>query len=223
MNVYILVEGKRTEKKIYPKWLSILAPDLIKINYVEEALSNNYYLISGEGFPSLLHHLENAINEVNELNKYDYLVVCLDTEETSCEERNIEIKDYLSKRNIILKSAELVIIAQNPCFETWFLGNRKMFKRNPQNSTLCDYIKYYNIQTNDPELMSAYDAGNTKAQFHASYLREIFRERNIVYTKKNPGDVGEDFFLRELINRNLETGHIPSFKVFLDFCRKINL
>lgn len=30
MNIYFLVEGKRTEMKVYPKWLSILIPNLGK-------------------------------------------------------------------------------------------------------------------------------------------------------------------------------------------------
>lgn len=60
---------------------------------------------------------------------------------------------------------------------------------------------------------------NTRAQFHHSYLREIFNERNIVYTKQKPEIVGEETFLNELINRSTETSHISSFKNFIDFIK----
>lgn len=216
MNLYFLVEGKRTERKVYPMWLSILKPELTKVNYAVDVQSNNYYLISGEGYPSLLSHLENAIDEVNEIDKFDYLILCLDSEEVSSQTRKEEILKYIANKHIELKKTELVIIIQHPCFETWFLGNRKIFKRNPQSQTLNQYINFYDVRENDPELMPCYQE-NTRAQFHHSYLREIFNERNIVYTKQKPGIVGEETFLNELINRSIETEHISSFKEFIDF------
>jgi len=53
MNWYFLVEGK-TERKIYPQWISYLMPHLSRIDSPGEAQNNHYYLISGGGFPSLL-------------------------------------------------------------------------------------------------------------------------------------------------------------------------
>ncbi|KAA6344375.1 hypothetical protein EZS27_007994 [termite gut metagenome] len=218
MNVYFLVEGRKTEKKVYPQWLSVLVPKLTKVDDANSVFENNYYLFSGEGFPSILHHLKNAVEEVNTIGGYDYLVVCLDAEETSCEERKTEIRNFLSKERAILLHTELVIIVQNPCIETWFLGNRTLFKRTPKSDTLQRYIEFYNVRTDDPELMPSYYEDSTKAQFHASYLRKIFEERGIGYTKKNPDEVGKPHFLQELIKRNEETNHISSFKSFIDFC-----
>jgi len=56
MNVYFLVEGRRTEKKIYPKWLSHLVPELTKVDFFEDVKEFNYKLFSGFGFPHLLHN-----------------------------------------------------------------------------------------------------------------------------------------------------------------------
>ena len=212
MNLYFLVEGKQTERKVYPKWLSILSPQLTQITFAKDVTKNNFYLISGEGYPSLLHHLKNAVEEVNEIGNYDFLIVCLDAEETSIEERKATIIDFLKRENLQLKQGKLIIIVQNPCFETWFLGNRKIFKRNPQSTVL---------QPNDPELMSSRNKEQTKAQFHHDYLKEIFTERNITYTKKNPGTVCDASFLQELIKRSQETGHLLSFKELLDFCQSL--
>ena len=222
MNVYILVEGKRTEKKVYPAWLSILTPHLKKVDIAGDVSDDNYYLISGEGYPSLLSHLKNAIEEVNEISKFQYLVLCLDAEEETVQGRIDEINTYLKREKCILQHAELVIVVQNPCFETWFLGNRKLFKRQPQSPELCRYIRFYNVSEEDPEEMPALVDHMTRAQFHVAYLREMFEERNISYSKRNPGELCETRFLTELIKRNEETSHISSFREFLNLCDMIN-
>ncbi|WP_455592585.1 hypothetical protein [Bacteroides sp.] len=219
MNLYFLVEGRRTERKVYPMWLSVLRPDITKVDYAADANANNYYLISGEGYPSLLNHLENAIKEVNTLNCYDYLILCLDAEETTIEERKNEVLQHLQSKKIELTKAKLIILVQNPCFETWFLGNRKIFKRTPQSELLNEYINFYDVRQKDPEEMPCHKE-NTRAQFHHAYLCEIFKERNITYSKQKPGNVGEATFLSELINRNTETGHISSFSEFINFIQK---
>jgi hypothetical protein len=57
--------------------------------------------------------------------------------------------------------------------------------------------------------------------FHSSYLQQLLLERNIRYSKNSPQGVIEEYFLQNLINRNQKTGHIQSFKSFIDFCDKI--
>ncbi|MCB4235553.1 hypothetical protein LDL59_11860 [Kaistella anthropi] len=65
------------------------------------------------------------------------------------------------------------------------------------------------------------DFEQTTAIFHSTYLQEILSERKIQYSKKNPQEVTEKYFLTELIKRNRKTNHIKSFKHFIDFCHKI--
>lgn len=102
MNVYILVEGKRTEKKVYPAWLSILTPHLKKVNIAGDVSDDNYYLISGEGYPSLLSHLKNAIDEVNEISKFRYLVLCLVRKKKQYNP-GCEINTYLKRNSVYCK------------------------------------------------------------------------------------------------------------------------
>ena len=45
MNLYILVEGKNTEKKIYPSWLSYLLPQLKRVNFYDQVDKNSYFLM----------------------------------------------------------------------------------------------------------------------------------------------------------------------------------
>ena len=92
MNLYIIVEGRRTEKKVYPEWFNFLIPELNRVNWAFEATHNNYFLFNGNGFPSLLHnHLSNSIKEINDLKIFNYLVLFLYVDETSVEFRINEV------------------------------------------------------------------------------------------------------------------------------------
>lgn len=224
MNIYFLVEGKKTEIKVYPKWLYILVPELTRVQSFDEVVKNNYYMFSGNGFPSLLdNHLKNSILDVNSQKNYDYLVVCLDADNVEMEERKSEIIRFMSDNDIKLNQrTTLEIIVQNKCFETWFLGNSKIFKANPKSDFLKECILYYNVKKSDPELMNKLQwYENSVSDFHTSYLREMLAERKVRYSKNNPNEVTEEYFLNELIKRNVKTNHIISFKYFLDFCRRI--
>lgn len=224
MNIYFLVEGKRTEMKVYPKWLSFLIPELKRVRWHHEVIKNNYCIFTGDGFPSLLdNHLKNSIEDVNSSGNFNYLVICLDSDDDSIETRNKQVLDFINKEKIELyPNTKLVIIVQNKCFETWFLGNTRIFKKNPTNSFLVNCIKHYNVKYEDPELMEKPDDfEQTTAIFHSTYLQEVLAERKIQYSKKNPQEVTEKYFLDELIERNKKTNHIMSFKHFIDFCHKI--
>lgn len=90
MNLYIIVEGKATEPIVYTAWLKILAPQMTMIENAWEVAENNYYLFSSQGIPSIYKHTANAVADINSINagnngKYDYLLVCLDTEEETRE------------------------------------------------------------------------------------------------------------------------------------------
>lgn len=224
MNIYFLVEVKRTEMKVYPKWLSILIPELTKVRWYHEVVNNNYCIFTGDGFPSLLdNHLKNSIDDVNSSGNFDYFIICLDSDDDSIEERRNQVLDFIEEKTIHLnENTKLEIIVQNKCFETWFLGNPKIFKKNPTSSVLIDYIRHYNVKNEDPELMEKpVDFEQTTAIFHSIYLQEILSARKIQYSKKNPQEVTEEYFLKELIRRNDKTNHIKSFKHFIDLCQKV--
>lgn len=226
MNIYFLVEGKRTEMKVYPKWLSYLVPKLQRVNSHENVSSNNYYIFSGNGFPSLLNnHLRNSIEDINSTKKYDYFVICLDADEQNIEQCKQDVIDFMESENLVLSnSIQFEIIVQNKCLETWFLGNSKIFKKNPENDFLKECVSFYDVKSEDPELMGKIlDFEGSTSIFHSSYLQKLLLERNIRYSKNNPQGVIEEYFLQNLISRNKKTGHIPSFKSFVDFCDKIKL
>ena len=223
MNLYFLVEGKQSERKVYPAWLGYILPELQRVESCDDVKEKNYYLISGEGYPSLIYDfIPRSIAEINSNGKYSYFVVCLDAEENTVAELTTEIEDFLTQQKLKLNNAELVLIIQNRCLESWLLGNRKIYSRNPQNKPLLDYTKYYDVSVNCPENMGRYQDFNTHAQFHGAYLRALFEAKNITYSKKRPGDVLKPFYLEQLLARiQVQPEQLTTFRQFIYFCNKI--
>lgn len=223
MNIYFLVEGLGTEKTVYPRWLSHLIPGLEEVTDPFTVSLNNYYIFSGNGYPALLdNHLINAISDVNNIPGFNFFVICLDADEALAEERKQEVLDIFKEKKLKFKNkTELIIIVQNKCIESWFLGNKRVYSRQPNSAELRKYNNFYNVQENDPELMTAMDDFNTSAQFHAAYLKEMLMEKNIHYSKKKPNAVCEVHYLEEIIDRQKKTNHLLSFRNFLDFCEKV--
>ena len=224
MNAYIIVEGKSTEPVVYRKWLSYLAPGTLEVKNACDAVNNNYYLFSGEGIPSIFKHIANAVLDINAINKkgethYDYLLVCLDEEESSRDEIMNLIQSYLDAAKAVIGDFEMHVFVQKVCIETWFLGNRRVIKTNPQSPEYCAFLEYFDVQNNNPELMGQYDRGKytTKARFHLKYLKTAFAERNMKYGKSHPEEVCKKTYLDELIARYRETGCIASFGSWYEF------
>lgn len=223
MNVYFLVEGRRTEMILYPAWIQLLKPayqrlDTPFILNSDPNLDNTFYLFSGRGFPSILNHLEKSIEDVNKIAQINYLVVCLDADDRSVDETKRIVTDFINENGLILNSARLIILVQKCCIETWLLGNRRFFSRNATDPKLLECINFFDILNNDPELMEPISNQYNKAQYHEYYLRQLFKARNTKYSKKQPGDTIQRHYLDELIRRQQDTNHISSFGEFMSFC-----
>lgn len=215
MNLYFLVEGKRTEKKLYTSWFINYA-GMTLVDSPEKANKNNFYIVSACGYPGILdNHLKNAVSDVETLGLFDYFVIVLDSEEQSEAERMEEVKTALKDVGIELRHSKPYIIVQHHCIETWLLGNRRIISRTPQSHLLRDYIRHYNVINNDPELMPTHRNFSVAAPFHESYLREIFKERNLTYTKRNPGEALSISYLNEIKNRHQDTAHLRSLEPLL--------
>jgi hypothetical protein len=226
LNLYFLVEGEKTEPIVYSQWLKYLLPNFNQVNFACDADTNNYYLVSGLGMPRLLDiELPKVILEINELGNYDYLVLIVDADDATTEEITTEIKQFIDDKNIVLNSpCKWLIIAQKYCIETWFLGNRKVYPRNTDNIDFINHAKHYDVSLQDPELMEKPNtfAGSTSI-YHEHYLRKMLACRNIRYSKSDPREVGEKYYLEELTKRINETPHLSSLKSFFSFCESISI
>ncbi len=200
MNVYFLVEGK-TEQKVYPRWISYLLPSLTRVDSPDEVSQNNYFLISGGGFPSLLdNHVKASIEDVNSIGIYDYLVICLDSDDATPEAKMKMVDDFIEKETLTL-SCKLHVIVQQRCMETWFMGNRTVYTRNPSQN-FKPFSQFYDVSIHDPESMGKPpDFGESHSIYHYEYLKSMLLEKRIRYSKKNPGDVMRQYYLNELVRR----------------------
>ena len=127
MNYYVAVEGSVTELTVYRHWIPYVNPDMTEIHSVDAAEINNFYIISGMGYPQYFGVIDAAVEDVNIYHAFDKIVVAVDSEEMSYSEKIAELQDHFQK---ITCRVPIDIIVQHFCFETWALGNKKIFTNN---------------------------------------------------------------------------------------------
>ena len=149
MNYYIIVEGI-TEKKIYKSWIPILNPLLKSVDFVDNLKDNNFFIMSGGGYPAYLDLIDGAIDTINSINSINRLIIAVDSEDNTKEAKKTEIDDILANKTC---SCEVHVIIQHFCIEAWGLGNIKIGPRNPSTQIVKDYKLLYNVLTEDPELL----------------------------------------------------------------------
>ncbi len=222
MNLYCLVEGK-TEKKVFPQWFSYLLPSLKLVESAQDAENNNYYLISGKGFPSILdNHLRASINEINEYGNYDVFMLCLDSDGLPFQEKISQVDTFMTE-NAVHPKCEMKIIIPNKCVETWFMGNRKIFTRTP-SPNFIEFAKFYNVHDQNPEEMEKPDSFEESCSlYHYEYLKHMLLEKNIRYTKTHPNEVTKPHYIDQLKERLKKTPmHLQTLSMFFDFCQYLS-
>jgi len=215
MNIYVVVEG-RTEKPVYKSWIPLINPHLAYVNDIYDIQRNNFSIISGGGYPNYYAVIENAIQDVNDVGNIDRLVISVDSEENSREDKLEEVDSFLQDLQCV---APIIILIQHFCIETWALGNRRIIRRNPQNLILRRYRGIFNVLVNDPELLPPLPSENlNRSKLAFKYLKLILNERfpSITYTKRRPYPLCHSTYFSEVRSRYYDTHHIVSFSDFLD-------
>lgn len=221
MNLYFLLEGRRTEKKVYKNWLPYLLPGYSPVDAAAKATQKNYFLFSAEGYPNILDESIRAIEEIRTLQNFQFLILCLDADELTIAEREKEINDYLNQRKAQLDGFNLKVIIQNRTIETWFLGNRSIHKPSPEDEELRRFQQFYDVSKNDPERMGLFPGISLNAEFHLKYLKKMFFERGLSYSKANPGEVLQKHYLESLLKRISDfPDHLNSFQRLVSFCNQ---
>lgn len=218
MNLYLLVEGERTEKKVYRAWIAHVFPNLEQVYRIEDIKDNHFFLLAGYGYPSYLQRIPTALTDIKRHGNIDHFLICVDAEENTVEAKRAEIQEIISKSTDF---APCHIIIHNCCMETWFLGNRKIFRPHPHSKKLVEFIRFYDVSRDDPEEMGCPSDYPTRAQFHDEYLKEIFRERGLSYNKRRPAEVIERYYFNELIKRNTKTGHLATFGELIELWKTL--
>lgn len=216
MNIYTLVEGEIGTKIVYGNWFKFVNPDLTYVDYIDEVKNNNIYIIAGFGYPFYFNMIKNAFEDIKAHSIFDRLVIAVDSEDLSFEEKKVEIENYLSNFKY---TVDVKIIIQHFCLETWALGNKRINSRFVFNIKLKEYKKFFDFYKNDPELMPPYEKDQlNRAQFAYVYLRALLNEknRNLTYTKTNTKSIITEPYFLQIKKRYTEFNHIKSFKSFLD-------
>lgn len=219
MNFYIVVEGKRTEAKVYPEWFKYLLPQHKEVFLPNQLNDNSFCIISGGGRPNYYQIISDSIEDIIANNLNCRLVIIVDSEE---ETKDIMYADINNKTLSFLngRTIDYKIVIQCFSIEAWALGNRKIFPRSPNDRDLVKYIKNYNVLKSDPELMPSgprFDFNfKTRAQFGTEYLKKILIEKNLTYSKSKPFAISSHNYLKKIVERHKYTGHISSFYDLLE-------
>lgn len=223
MNLYFILEGEKTEVLLYPKWIKYILPHFSQVDFEHQSVQNNFYIFSGGGIPSIYSHTVNAIKNINDNPIFDKLIVCLDGEEIGVENRIKEIQNHINNSGIILNyNCKIEFVIQDVCIESWFLGNRKIVKKNPEGLELKKLMSHYNVLQEDPEKMENLPGYRNKAHLHISYFKEILKEHNLTYRKSKPDIVMDETFFKSLCKRITETNHLSTFKNLISLLEEIN-
>ncbi len=213
MNIYVVTEGI-TEKKIYSKWIGYANPKLSYIDTLNSLKTNNYYIVAGGGNPYYFEVISNGIKDVNKIHEFDRLVICVDADHLTKDEKQREITDLVNGCR-----AEIRIVIQDFCFEAWGLGNRKLIRPNPAGAALQAYKRHYDVSKNDPALLpEKADENLSRMKFAEKYLKSALNDkfRQLTYIKSNPKPLLHSTYFNQLSGRLQDTGHISSFGDFLD-------
>lgn len=212
--MYLVVEG-HGEKRVYEHWVPLVNPMLRVVTSLGEVQHNSLFIVSGGGYPSYLEVIEDGVEDVAGNDQLDRLVIAIDSEEMSCEEKRQEIDQVVAALG---RDLDYRIIVQHFCLETWALGNRAIVPRHPRDSRLREYRAYFDVLQEDPELLPGYPIEElSRSQFAALYLRKMLNEKykNLTYRKADPKPLLHDRYYERVKRRLAETGHIGSFEGFL--------
>src|ERR1700743_3522646 len=151
MNAYIVVEGAVSEMKVYDSWITYVNPTIRRIGRIDEFAGDNFYLLSGRGYPQYFEMIENAIEDIDAYPNIDRLIVAADSEDMTFGEKYGELEEFIEEKKAGKRAFSYKIIVQHFCFEVWALGNKKIVQRNPTNDELKKMLTHYDVRTLDPE------------------------------------------------------------------------
>lgn len=152
--------------------------------------------------------------------RYNELIILLDSEQYDLAYRKEQVENIIEKYVVqkgFKRSFTYKVFVCNHCFETWLLGNRKMYPLECPKSEeeFSKYYTHYNVSRDDPENMEVPAGVNeTIALYHFHYLHEMCRYQKIRYSKKNPKNMATEKYFDEMVKRVKATSHLVSFREF---------
>lgn len=221
MKFYMLVEGKSTEVKVYPKIIEYYRPEMQQVFDLSELKENRYFIYSGMGIPSLYDKIWPTVEDIRMFNasheqKIDFLLISLDADVRGSVEATYEkIVRELQKANA--DEIDWRIIIQNKCIESWFLGNAEAFPKN-YSEEFKPYAEYFNVAEYDPEEMeSPQPESMSVGTYTKKYLKKMLRETGGTYTERKVNTVTSKEYIAGMQKRIEDTEHLNSFREFVEW------
>ncbi len=131
MSLCFLVEGDRTEKRMYRAWVGHVFPSLTQVLTIGEITSSSYCVISGGGIPLYKEELRDALSDIRQNAEVRHLFLCIDAEELSREDRRREMEDEIRKAEI-----ESQVRTGNP-----WLAIHPIVQKRPDAVLGADYLQ----------------------------------------------------------------------------------
>lgn len=217
MNIYLVVEGPIGDKQVYSCWVPLVNNSLkVKLN-IDDVTEDSLYIIAGYGYPNYFEVIESAVEDVSNSEVFDRLVIAVDSEDMSYDEKRGEIEEFIGGLGV---AVDYRIVIQHFCLETWALGNKAIVTRGTTNERIRFFRGIFDVLTDNPELLPALRTENeqlTRAQFAEKYLRALLHDkyRNLTYNKSNPKALLHPTYFERVKDRFDTTNHIRSFNDFL--------
>lgn len=215
MNIFVVTEG-RGDKYLYKSWIPYVNPNITYVDCIVNITDNNFSIVHSFGNPYYFRTIDKAIEDVNDHGNIDRLVISVDSEELSLQDKQSEIRRYLASKSC---SASKFVIIQHFCIETWALGNKRACPVNPNSQALLTFKNLFDVRILDPELLPPYPPRKlNRAQFAEVYLRSMLQDRNmhLSYNKSRPKPLRRLAYFNQIRLRYQNTNHIASFNSFLN-------
>ncbi len=161
---------RKTEPKLYPKWLKHVFPQLTFVAKLEDMTTNCCRMVSSRGYPPPGGLIKDLIEDIKKFGNIDHFFICIDSEKYTYQERFEEVKTKLdeAKINVGIDSyikTNFHLIIQHCCIETWALGNAQLpieYSCIHNSLKLKHFKTFYNVLIDEPELMSCCPSSRRK-------------------------------------------------------------
>ena len=227
MNYYILLEDEKSFIKILPSWMEHIGIKCDRVPDICHVEKNNYILQSGQGVTQLVTKvLYDTIDTILQSDKrIDELIVILDSEDMEADARKQQVYEKINEKyRMETLPFKIVVLVCNRCFETWLLGKKDLYPKEivEESSFFYPYYMHYNIDQKDPEhMMVPENVEETIGKYHFHYLHELFRYKNMRYTKKRPQCVATEEYFQGILERIKETNQLISFQEFYNYFKSM--
>jgi hypothetical protein len=211
VRLYVVAEDAGA-RVLLPTWIRALDPRLVAMTSVDDPVDHGFWLVSGGGYPFLRRIVADAVADiVDRPNFFDALVVVVDRGEGTLDQRRAEFRDQVGGLPCALR-----LVVADRCVETWALGNRSFIAAIPTTEDLRAWKAHHDVRERDPEALPLRPPHQTVEQCAAAYLTAAHRERRLAYNKARPVHLANAAYLDAVRNRLADTGHLASFRSFLE-------